>query len=104
MEKINFKNDRAENVVFWKKGKRFFVSAKKEIILSSGALSSPQILQRSGVGRKEDILPHAIDLIKELPGVGQNLQDHLDFALAYKTRNKDVFGLANPKTSLFLVL
>ena len=102
VEKINFKNDRAENVVFWKKGKRFFASAKKEIILSSGALSSPQILQRSGVGRKEDILPHAIDLIKELPGVGQNLQDHLDFALAYKTRNKDVFGLA-PKGLISLL-
>ena len=93
VEKINFKNDCAESVVFWKKGKRFCISAKKEIILSSGALNSPQILQRSGVGRKEDILPHAINLVKELPGVGQNLQDHLDFALAYKTRDKDVFGL-----------
>jgi len=94
VEKINFKNDTAESVVFWKKGKCHLVSAKKEIILSSGALNSPQILQRSGVGRKEDILPHGIKLIKELPGVGQNLQDHLDFALAYRSKDRDVFGLA----------
>ena len=78
VEKINFKNDTAESVIFWKKGKCHLVSAKKEIILSSGALNSPQILQRSGVGRKEDILPHGIELIRELPGVGQNLQEHLD--------------------------
>ena len=94
VEKINFKNDTAESVIFWKKGKCHLVSAKKEIILSSGALNSPQILQRSGVGRKEDILPHGIKLIKELPGVGQNLQDHLDFALAYRSKDRDVFGLA----------
>ena len=94
VEKINFKNDTAESVIFWKKGKCHLVSAKKEIILSSGALNSPQILQRSGVGRKEDILPHGIELIRELPGVGQNLQDHLDFALAYRSKDRDVFGLA----------
>jgi len=94
VEKINFKNDTAESVIFWKNGRHHLARAKKEIILSCGALNSPQILQRSGIGRKEDILPHGIDLIRELPGVGQNLQDHLDFALAYRTKDKDVFGLA----------
>lgn len=69
------------------------VQAKHEVILCGGAFNSPQLLQLSGVGRPEDIQQHGIDMVHELPGVGQNLQDHLDFILAYRSRGKDLFGI-----------
>lgn len=69
------------------------VSATREVILCGGAFNSPQLLQLSGIGRAQDITPHGIALAHELPGVGQNLQDHLDFTLGYKSRDADNFGI-----------
>lgn len=69
------------------------VAAAREVILCGGAFNSPQLLQLSGIGRPEDIAPHGIEMVHELAGVGQNLQDHLDFTLGYKTRDTDNFGI-----------
>lgn len=69
------------------------VRARQEVILCGGAFGSPQLLQLSGVGRPEDITKHGIDMVHELPGVGQNLQDHLDFILAWKSKDTDNFGI-----------
>ena len=93
VDKIEFEGNSAKSVLVWIKGKRQVISASKEIVLSAGSLSSPQILQRSGIGRKEDIEPLGIDMIHESHGVGQNLQDHLDFSLAYRSKQKDLFGI-----------
>ena len=61
--------------------------AKKEVILSAGAIGSVQILERSGVG-KGDILEKAgLSVAKELPGVGENLQDHLQLRLVFGVEN-----------------
>lgn len=51
--------------------------ANKEIIVSGGAYCSPNILNRSGIGAKEDLEKHGIATLVELPGVGKNLMDHL---------------------------
>ena len=59
-----------------KKGERKSCFANKEIILSAGALGSPLILMRSGIGDPNDITKHGIDLVHELKGVGKNMQDH----------------------------
>ena len=56
----------------------FTLNASKEVILSSGAFGSPQILLRSGVGPANEITKHGIDHLVDLPGVGKNLQDHID--------------------------
>lgn len=53
------------------------VYATKEVILSAGALQSPQILKLSGIGPKEELIYHEIEVIKDAPGVGENLQDHV---------------------------
>lgn len=53
------------------------VSATKEVILSAGAINSPQILMLSGIGPKEDLEAHGIDVVVDNPAVGQNLYDHL---------------------------
>ncbi len=91
--KIIFEGKRAVGVVYQQGGQTKEVRANKEVILSGGTFQSPQLLQLSGVGRPEDIRQHGIKMIHELPGVGQNLQDHLDFILAYKTKDTDNLGL-----------
>jgi choline dehydrogenase len=58
--------------------------AEREVILSAGAIGSPQILQLSGVGPAELLRQHGIDVVLDAPGVGANLQDHLQIRAVYK--------------------
>lgn len=62
------------------------VHAKREVILSAGAIASPQILQRSGVGAKNLLDEFKIPVVHDLPGVGENLQDHLEMYLQYECK------------------
>lgn len=55
-----------------------------KVILASGAINTPQLLQLSGVGPRELLEEHGIDVVKELPGVGENLQDHLEVYIQYE--------------------
>ena len=90
--KINFKGKRAVGITYQRFDGTNSIEANKEVILCGGAFNSPQLLQLSGIGRSQDIEPHGIQMIHELPGVGQNLQDHIDFTVTYKTKNTDVMG------------
>lgn len=58
--------------------------AGREVILSAGSLQSPQLLQLSGIGPATLLRGHGIEMVHDLPGVGQNLQDHLQFRLMFK--------------------
>ncbi len=60
------------------------VRAHKEVILSAGAIGSPQILMVSGLGGVDDLKPHGIEVVQELKGVGKNLQDHLQARPVFK--------------------
>lgn len=62
------------------------VLANKEVLLCAGAIASPQILQRSGVGQSTFLKSMDIDVVHDLPGVGENLQDHLEMYLQYKCK------------------
>ncbi|MBU3847335.1 MAG: choline dehydrogenase [Candidatus Acinetobacter avistercoris] len=62
------------------------VYAAKEVLLCGGAIASPQILQRSGIGNAQHLKALDIDLIHDLPGVGENLQDHLEMYLQYECK------------------
>ena len=92
--RIIFDGKKAVGLEYMHKGKKRKITANKEVILSAGSLMSPTILQRSGVGASEDIKPHGIDLIHELPGVGKNLQDHIDFNFCFKTNDKNTLGFS----------
>ena len=91
--RIIFDGKRAVGVACRRGKQNMDVRANKEVILCGGAFQSPQLLQLSGVGRSEDITPHGIKMVHELPGVGQNLQDHLDFIMGYKSKDTDNFGI-----------
>ncbi|KAG6376605.1 hypothetical protein JVT61DRAFT_1587 [Boletus reticuloceps] len=67
---------RAMGVEFYSSGQLFFVSARREVILSAGALQTPQILELSGIGNPNILRKLGIPLKVDLPGVGENLQDH----------------------------
>jgi len=87
VQKILFKNKKAVGVLFENsKGNSHKVIAKREIILSAGAIGTPQILMLSGIGPKDHLKEMDIKLIMNLPGVGQNLHDHPDFVLKYKCK------------------
>jgi choline dehydrogenase-like flavoprotein len=90
--KILFERKRAVGVEYRKGRQTLRIKAAKEIVLSLGAFGSPQILMLSGVGRPNGITRHGIEMVHELPGVGQNLQDHIDFILSFKNSNADSFG------------
>jgi choline dehydrogenase len=77
-QRLLIEKDRVIGVEFVKGRKYVQVAkAKCEVLLSAGAFLSPQLLLLSGVGSKEELKKWGIELKKELPGVGQNLQDHL---------------------------
>ena len=70
--------------------------ARAEVILSAGAFGSPHLLMLSGIGPEDELRAHGIAVAHALPGVGQNLQDHLDYTISYRSLRRDVVGL-NPR-------
>jgi len=73
-----------KGVVFTGGGTRYQAMAAKETVLAAGAVGSPQILQCSGIGSATKLLHHGIAPLADLPGVGENLQDHLQLRMVYK--------------------
>ncbi len=96
--RVLFEGKRANGVAYRQGRVDREVRAAREVILCGGAFNSPQLLQLSGVGDADDLRMHGIDLVHELPGVGRNLQDHLDFILAWKSRDTDNFGIGPTAT------
>lgn len=78
------------------KSRTITLKAKKEVVLSAGAFTSPQLLLLSGVGPKSQLDNHQIGQIHELPGVGENLQDHPDYVSGYTANTHKIFGLSLP--------
>lgn len=76
--RVLFSGHRAVGLEFEHAGKRQKVEAEKEVILCGGAINSPQLLQLSGVGDADHLKSVDIPLVHHLPGVGRNLQDHLE--------------------------
>lgn len=82
VQKLKIENDKAVAVEYRRGGSLITVKANKEVILSAGTFQSPQLLMCSGVGQKSELERHGIRCVKQLPGVGKNLQDHLFFPIA----------------------
>jgi len=82
--RILFTGRKASGVELFHQGKKITLQANKEVLLCAGAIQSPQLLQLSGVGPAKLLQELNIPLIQDLPGVGENLQDHLQYRLIYE--------------------
>ncbi|MDB4057003.1 choline dehydrogenase [Candidatus Thioglobus sp.] len=83
VQKITIEGDRATGIEYTHDGNLNRVEASHEIILSGGAINSPQILMMSGIGPADHLCKHGIEVKLDLPGVGQNLQDHPTVLVKY---------------------
>jgi len=81
--RILFEGRRAVGVEYLKGTEHFTVRAEREVILAGGVINSPQLLMLSGIGDPDVLCSHEIPVQAPLPGVGQNLQDHVSVTVAY---------------------
>ncbi|NIB38713.1 GMC family oxidoreductase [Pseudomaricurvus alkylphenolicus] len=91
---IEWKEKRAVGVRYLDaEGNTHILGARKEVLLCGGAFNSPQLLMLSGVGPSEELEQHGIPLVHELPGVGRNLQEHVDALLVRNTKGRGPLAL-----------
>lgn len=90
-EKILFDGDKAIGVQVSIKGKKQNFYANKEVVVSAGTIASPQILELSGIGNEDILKEHNIPVVKHLPGVGENMQDHLTINVIYFLKGINTF-------------
>ncbi len=86
VHKVLLENKQATGVRVLHKGKTVDIMASREVILSAGPVGSPHILQLSGIGNADVLKTAGIEVLHELPGVGENLQDHLEFYFQFKCK------------------
>ena len=94
--RIVFEGDRAVGVEIDRGGRREVLRASAEVLVSAGALQSPQLLLLSGLGPGAHLQSMGIAVVRDLPGVGRNLQDHIDYVLSYRSPAPELFGLSLP--------
>ena len=92
-------NGRAAGVRYRYGGKDHEVTAKREVVLAGGAVGSPHLLLLSGIGPAQELKQHGIPVVCDLPGVGKNLQDHLDAYVVMESRTR--LGLSLHPSSLW---
>ncbi len=101
VHRIVIENNRAKSVMFEYKRNVQTAQAAKEIIVCAGAIKSPQILMLSGIGPRDHIKEFDIEPVHHLPGVGQNLQDHLNIPVVHECTKPVTFDrYANPLRQL----
>ena len=98
VDKVEISDGRATGVIYTdRSGNTQTVTAGAEIVLCGGAINSPQLLMLSGIGEADQLLENGITVTRDLPGVGKNMQDHLQARLVYKcnepTLNDEVSSL-----------
>ena len=92
VDKVVMQGSRAVGVMWHQGGTRITATAHHEVVLAAGALGSPQILMRSGIGPAAQLAFHGIDVVADRPGVGANLQDHLQIGIRYQLKGADTLN------------
>ena len=101
VERIILDKTRAMGVRYKQNGRDEVARCSREIILAGGAVNSPQLLMVSGIGPADHLKSVGIRPLHDLPGVGGNLQDHLDAALLQFCKTRDTYDTANKLVSLY---
>ena len=91
--RIVIENKRAIGITYSQGGVARQIRARREVILSAGSFGSPQLLMLSGVGPGAALRRHGIDVVHDSQEIGQNLQDHIDFILCYRSPDKTLLGI-----------
>ncbi|CAN5478062.1 GMC family oxidoreductase N-terminal domain-containing protein [soil metagenome] len=94
VDSIELDGLRAVGVRYVSDGEHRVVRARAEVVLSGGAVGSPLVLQRSGIGDADYLASRDIPVVAHLPGVGQNLQDHPAVSLSYATSSTEPYGIS----------
>lgn len=94
--RVLFEDGRAVGVEYEAEGRRQIVRARREVILCGGAINSPQLLMLSGIGPREHLAEHSIDIVHDAPGVGSNLLDHLVALLGFDANCQTLTGAEKP--------
>jgi choline dehydrogenase-like flavoprotein len=92
--RIALEGRRAVGVHYRKKGRNEIVLCRREVIVSAGTFGSPHLLLLSGIGPGGALSQQGIDVVHELPGVGQNLQDHLNYTALFRSGDTTLPGLS----------
>ncbi len=98
VERVILENKKATGVEYSVSGRKKTIKAKKEVLLCAGSIGSPQLLQLSGIGPKQVLHNAGVEVVHELPGVGENLQDHLEVYFQYNCKKPITL---NSKLNLF---
>ncbi|XP_032684538.1 glucose dehydrogenase [FAD, quinone]-like isoform X2 [Odontomachus brunneus] len=91
--KIIIENQKAVGVQYYQDGELRVARAAKEVIASGGAVNSPQLLLLSGIGPKEHLRAVNVTVVNDLPGVGQNLHNHVSYTLSWTINQPNVYDL-----------
>ena len=94
--RVILEGSRAVGVEFQKNGRRQSVRARREVVLCAGAVNSPQLLMLSGIGDREQLRSHGIEVVQHFPQVGENLQDHLGAVLGFQAQGETRFATGKP--------
>jgi choline dehydrogenase-like flavoprotein len=94
--RVIFDGKRATGVEFEQLGARRVVSARREVVLCGGAINSPQLLMLSGIGDRDHLAEHGIDVVHEAPDVGSNLLDHLIAPMGFDVPDDTLFTAEKP--------
>ncbi len=87
--RILLQNRKAVGVEYERGGALHKAAARREVVLTAGAIASPQLLMLSGIGPAAHLKQHGVSVAADLPGVGENLHDHVSTSCAYRTAPKD---------------
>ena len=94
--RVDIEDGRAVGVTFVQNGRRNVVRARREVVLCSGAVNTPQLLMLSGIGDRERLAAHGIATVHHAPEVGRNLQDHLVSVLGFEVEGDSLFAAEKP--------
>ncbi len=99
--KLLVEGSHAVGVEFSEGGRMTSARANREVLVCAGAVNTPQLLLLSGIGPADEIAPHGVDSVLDLPGVGRNLHDHIEFYMQHEcTQRVSLHRLMNPLATL----
>jgi len=99
--RVLFEKRRAAGIEYQRGGATYRARASREVIVSGGAINSPQILMLSGIGNADELKQFGMPIVQHLPGVGENLQDHIETYVQYRCKQPiTLYSAQNPLAKL----